>query len=79
MRHRIFVGSSTEDLTLANAIQLNLSRQGHTVKVWDQGVFAVGKNILEGLIHAPDVRRGCIRLRAQRSREHPWPALRRGV
>jgi predicted nucleotide-binding protein len=54
MRHRIFVGSSTEDLTLANAIQLNLSRQGHTVKVWDQGVFAVGKNILEGLIHALD-------------------------
>jgi Predicted nucleotide-binding protein containing TIR-like domain/Domain of unknown function (DUF6430) len=54
MRHRIFVGSSKEELTLANAIQKNLAQYGHTVKVWNQGIFSLGKAPLEALIAALD-------------------------
>jgi CAP12/Pycsar effector protein, TIR domain/Thoeris protein ThsA, Macro domain len=54
MRHRIFVGSSKEELKLATAIQRNLVQYGHTVKVWNQGVFSIGKAPLEALIAALD-------------------------
>ena len=46
MRHRVFVGSSTEDLTLAEAVQRSLVSHGHTVKVWNQGLFGIGKSAL---------------------------------
>lgn len=49
MRHRIFVGSSKEQLHIANAIQRNLAQQGHVVKVWNQGIFGIGKAPLEVL------------------------------
>jgi hypothetical protein len=48
------VGSSGEELTQANAIQRNLVLYGHTVTVWNQGIFLVGKNILENLLDALD-------------------------
>src|SRR5438094_4417035 len=54
MPHRIFVGSSKEELKLANAIQKNLVQHGHTVKVWNQGIFSIGKAPLEALIAALD-------------------------
>jgi hypothetical protein len=52
MRHRIFVGSSSEDLTLAEGIQYNLVQRGHRVKVWNQGIFAVQKTALDSLLDA---------------------------
>ena len=54
MRHRIFIGSSKEELRVANAIQRNLVEYGHIVKVWNQGVFSPGKAPLETLIGALD-------------------------
>jgi hypothetical protein len=54
MRHRIFVGSSSEEVVLANAIQKNLVNSGHTVKVWNQGIFTIGKNAFESLLQALD-------------------------
>lgn len=54
MRHRIFVGSSKEELRIANAIQRNLVDHGHVVKVWNQGIFGIGKAPLEALIAALD-------------------------
>ena len=49
MRHRIFVGSSAEQLKLARAIRNNLSAYGHAVTVWDQGIFSIGKVALDAL------------------------------
>ncbi len=50
MRHRIFVGSSSEDLSPAEAIQQDLDRRGHLVTVWNQGVFGAGRSALESLL-----------------------------
>ena len=52
MRHRIFVGSSSEALALADGIQCNLVKRGHRVKVWNQGVFVVQKTALDSLLEA---------------------------
>jgi hypothetical protein len=52
MRHRIFVGSSSEALALADGIQSNLVQRGHRVKVWNQGVFLVQKTALDSLLEA---------------------------
>ena len=54
MRHRIFIGSSNEDLTLANAIQRNLVQSGNTAKVWNQGIFSAGNVALDALLRALD-------------------------
>src|SRR5262245_3712696 len=51
---RIFVGSSSEHLALARAVQQNLAKYDHRVRVWDQGVFPVGKSALGSLIQALD-------------------------
>jgi Predicted nucleotide-binding protein containing TIR-like domain len=52
MRRRIFVGSSTEDLRLANAHQRNLVNCGHTVTVWNQGTFSIGRTVFDSLLAA---------------------------
>lgn len=44
----IFVGSSTEGLNVARAIQINL-RDAAEVVVWDQGPFALSKTYIESL------------------------------
>jgi hypothetical protein len=54
MRHRIFVGSSTESVVPARAIQHNLGARGHVVKVWDQGIFSIGRTAFETLLAALD-------------------------
>lgn len=54
MRHRIFVGSSTENVRLAESVQRNLVRAGHLVKVWDQGIFSIGKTAFDALLVALD-------------------------
>ena len=54
MRHRIFIGSSSEERSPANGLKRNLITYGHTVKVWDQGVFAIGKFAFESLLEALD-------------------------
>jgi len=52
MRRRIFVGSSTEDLRLANALLRNLVNCGHTVTVWSQGTFSIGRTVFDSLLAA---------------------------
>jgi predicted nucleotide-binding protein with TIR-like domain len=52
MRHRVFIGGSSEELPAARAIRDNLSRRGHTVKLWNQGVFSIGKTAFESLLAA---------------------------
>jgi predicted nucleotide-binding protein/ElaB/YqjD/DUF883 family membrane-anchored ribosome-binding protein len=49
---RIFIGSSTEGLAIAEAIQANLdpSRAAECI-VWTQGVFRLGGSTLESLVH----------------------------
>jgi len=54
MRYRIFVGSSSEELVIARAVQQNLARYGHIVKVWEQGIFSVGRSAFESLLEALD-------------------------
>ncbi len=54
MRHRIFVGGSSEELPAARAIRDNLVRNGHLVKLWNQGVFSIGKTAFESLLAALD-------------------------
>jgi hypothetical protein len=44
----IFIGSSSEGLQVARAIQQNLDRDGDVV-LWDQGAFQPGDNYLESL------------------------------
>jgi len=44
----VFVGSSSEGLDVAEAVQLSLSRE-HEVTVWTQGVFLLGHSNLENL------------------------------
>jgi Predicted nucleotide-binding protein containing TIR-like domain len=49
-RLRVFVGSSSEQLHIAKAIQANLQPQ-YEVTVWDQGVFHLSLTTLESLIN----------------------------
>jgi predicted nucleotide-binding protein len=50
-RPSIFVGSSTEGLRIAQAVQLLLDRVGE-VEIWSQGVFGLGHGTLESLVLA---------------------------
>jgi hypothetical protein len=52
MRHRIFVGGSSEELPAAKAIRDNLVQSGHVVKLWNQGIFSIGKTAFESLLTA---------------------------
>jgi hypothetical protein len=52
-RSRLFIGSSTESLDFAYAIQQNLEDDVE-VTVWKQGVFELTKNTLEALTRALD-------------------------
>jgi predicted nucleotide-binding protein len=49
---KLFVGSSTEGLSIAKAIQLNLDHEYHECEVtlWSQGVFGLGRGTLEELV-----------------------------
>jgi hypothetical protein len=54
VQHRIFVGGSSEELPAARAIRDNLTRSGHIVKLWNQGIFSIGKTAFESLLEALD-------------------------
>jgi hypothetical protein len=51
MKPKLFIGSSTEQLSLAYAVQEGLERDAE-VTVWDQGIFALSKTALASLIDA---------------------------
>lgn len=53
MNPRLFIGSSTESLPIAYAIQENLDHDA-TVTVWTQGIFGLSSNTLDDLITALD-------------------------
>jgi Predicted nucleotide-binding protein containing TIR-like domain len=48
---RVFVGSATEGLAIARAVQMELSDDAE-VTVWNQGVFSLGKSALESVLAA---------------------------
>ena len=51
MDKKIFIGSSSEGLPVAEAIQINLLNHGFNAVMWnDQGVFMPGKSVLDNLI-----------------------------
>lgn len=50
MRPRVFIGSSTEGLKIANAVQQNLDHDADCT-VWTQGVFSVSTFTLDSLIN----------------------------
>jgi hypothetical protein len=52
-RPRIFIGSSTEALPAAGAVNAYFSRKGQT-RLWNQGVFGLGRGNLENLIAAAE-------------------------
>ena len=54
MKQRIFIGSSSERLLIARAIETNLARD-HEPTVWDEGIFELSKDTLSGLIDRLDV------------------------
>lgn len=51
MKPRVFIGSSTESLNVAHAIQENLSSDFEIV-VWDQGIFDLSSYTLESIVGA---------------------------
>jgi predicted nucleotide-binding protein len=51
MKPSVFIGSSVENLTIANTLQLNLEYDGN-VTVWNQGVFSLSSNALKDLTNA---------------------------
>jgi hypothetical protein len=53
-RPHVFVGSSTEGLSVAHAIQQNLSRVCD-IQVWDQDVFGLSDGTLSKLIHVATI------------------------
>jgi predicted nucleotide-binding protein len=53
VRPRLFIGSSTEGLHLATALQESLSRIAE-VTVWHQGVFDISATVIETLVAALD-------------------------
>jgi predicted nucleotide-binding protein len=48
-RPNVFVGSSTEGISIAEAIQVNLDHDCETI-LWSQGVFGLGRGTLEELV-----------------------------
>lgn len=50
-RPSIFIGSSSEGLEIAQALQECLERTADS-EIWDQGTFIVGKGFLESLVDA---------------------------
>jgi CAP12/Pycsar effector protein, TIR domain len=53
-RPSLFIGSSTEGLRIAKAIQANLDASCETT-LWSQGVFGLGEGTLESLVGAIEV------------------------
>ena len=53
MRTSLFIGSSTEGLEIARALQLELDRDAE-VEVWSQGVFGLSEGTLSSLVAAVD-------------------------
>lgn len=49
MRHTIFVGGSTENIVVAQAIEENLKLYGHIVQCWPN-VFSIMKNAFDSLL-----------------------------
>jgi hypothetical protein len=49
VKHRVFVGSSTEGLEIAHAVQSNLEPEAE-VRLWSQDVFRPGEHVLESLL-----------------------------
>jgi nucleoside 2-deoxyribosyltransferase len=50
-KYRVFLGSSTEGLSVAEVIALRLEHVAD-VTIWDQGIFQLGKGTLESLVEA---------------------------
>ncbi|WP_170289484.1 TIR domain-containing protein [Brucella pituitosa] len=50
MKPKVFIGSSSEGLSIANAIHSNLTRQAECT-VWDKGVFIPSTSTLSSLIN----------------------------
>lgn len=51
MKPRLFIGSSSENLDVANDIQQNLRHDGEVI-VWNQGIFQPMGNVLDDLIRS---------------------------
>lgn len=49
MRPEVFVGSSSESLSIAEAVQLNLQADAD-VTVWTQGTFMLSQSTMDGLV-----------------------------
>ncbi len=46
----IFIGSSSEGLEIAESVQILMSTHGFDTMVWNQGIFGLGKGLLEELV-----------------------------
>jgi O-acetyl-ADP-ribose deacetylase (regulator of RNase III) len=53
MKQRIFIGSSSEKLEIARAIQSDLDKD-HEPIVWNEGIFDLSQDILTGLLNRLD-------------------------
>jgi predicted nucleotide-binding protein len=51
MKSKLFIGSSSEGIKYANALQRNLARKVHA-RIWTQGIFRAGNYTLEDLLDA---------------------------